>query len=56
LAETYSQQARAVAACQEATRIALERYRRRQSSYYEVLQQQQLLFPAKSTLAETQFG
>jgi hypothetical protein len=49
-------QARAVAAYQEATRIALERYRRGQSSYYEVLQEQQLLFPAQSTLAQTQFN
>jgi multidrug efflux system outer membrane protein len=56
LAETYAQQARAVAAYQEATRIALERYRRGQSSYYEVLQEQQLLFPAENTLAQTQFG
>ena len=53
LAETRAQQARAVAAYQEATRIALERYRRGQSSYYEVLQEQQLLFPAETTLAQT---
>ena len=34
----------------------MERYRRGQSSYYEVLQEQQLLFPAENTLAQTQFG
>ncbi len=56
LAETYTEQARAVAAYREATRIATERYRRGQSSYYEVLQEQQLLFPAENTLAQTQFG
>lgn len=56
LAETSTQQALAVAAYQEATRIAMERYRRGQASYYEVLQEQQLLFPAENTLAQTQFG
>jgi outer membrane protein, multidrug efflux system len=56
LAEAYAQQARAVAAYHEATRIALERYRRGQSSYYEVLQEQQLLFPAENTLAQAQYG
>ena len=56
LAETHSQQARAVAAYQEATRVAIERYRHGQASYYEVLQEQQLLFPAENILAETQFG
>jgi multidrug efflux system outer membrane protein len=56
LAETRVQQARAVAAYQEATRIALERYRRGQSSYYEVLQEQQLLFPAETTLAQTELS
>jgi outer membrane protein, multidrug efflux system len=56
LAEARIQQARAVAAYEEATRIALERYRRGQSSYYEVLQEQQQLFPAQRTLAQTQFN
>ena len=55
-AEARAEQARAVAAYQEATRIALERYRRCQSSYYEVLQEQQLLFPAENTLAQTQLN
>ena len=53
---TREQQAQAVAAYQEATRIAMERYRRGQSSYYEVLQEQQLLFPAETTLAQTQLN
>ena len=56
LAEAREQEAHAVAAYQEATRIALERYRRGQSSYYEVLQEQQLLFPAENTLAQTQLN
>lgn len=56
LAEAREQQAHSVAAYQEATRIALERYRRGQSSYYEVLQEQQLLFPAETTLAQTQLN
>jgi multidrug efflux system outer membrane protein len=55
-AEERGHQACAVAAYQEATRIALERYRRGQSSYYEVLQEQQLLFPAETTLAQNQLG
>ena len=56
LAETRAQQARAVPAYQEATRIAFERYRRGQSSYDEVLQEQQLLFPAETTLAQTELS
>ena len=56
LAEARKRLARAVAAYQEATRIALERYRRGQSSYYEVLQEQQLLFPAENTLVLTQLN
>jgi len=56
LAESRRALSRAVAAYQEATRIALERYRRGQSSYYEVLQEQQQLFPAENTLAQTQLN
>jgi outer membrane protein, multidrug efflux system len=55
-ADMRAHQAKAVAAYQEATRIALERYPRGQSSYYEVLQEQQLLFPAENTLALTQLN
>jgi multidrug efflux system outer membrane protein len=56
LAQTRTEQARAVAAYQEALKIAIERYRLGQSSYYEVLQEQQLLFPAENTLAQTQLN
>jgi len=56
LADARDHQARAVTAYQEATRVALQRYRRGQSSYYEVLQEQQLLFPAENTLALTELS
>jgi outer membrane protein, multidrug efflux system len=36
--------------------IARERYRLGKSSYYEVLQEQQLLFPAENTLVQTQIN
>ncbi len=55
-AESRARLSRAVADYQEATKIAMERYRRGQSSYYEVLQEQQLLFPAENSLAETQLN
>lgn len=50
------EQRKAVAAYQEAFTIALERYRQGQSSYYEVLLQQQNLFPAEVALAQTQYN
>ena len=56
LEETRTEEAHAVAAYQEALKISLERYRLGQSSYYEVLQEQQLLFPAENTLAQTQMN
>ncbi len=56
LAEARAQQARAVSAYEEAVRISLERYQHGQSSYYEVLQEQQLLFPAENALVETQLN
>jgi multidrug efflux system outer membrane protein len=56
LAERRAQQEKAVLAYQEASKIALDRYRQGQSSYYEVLQEQQLLFPAEDTLAQTQLA
>ncbi|MDB6019160.1 MAG: efflux system, outer rane lipoprotein NodT family [Pedosphaera sp.] len=55
-AEARVQQTRAVEAYREAARISIERYRLGQSSYYEVLQEQQLLFPAENALAQTQFN
>lgn len=55
-AEARLAQARAVGAYQEAVRIALERYRLGNASYYEVLQEQQLLFPAENELVATQLN
>jgi multidrug efflux system outer membrane protein len=52
VARTY--QGRAVDAYQEAVKIALERYRLGNADYYEVLQEQQLLFPAENSLVQTQ--
>ncbi len=47
-------QQRAVANYQEAVRIAILRYNAGKASYYEVLQQQQLLYPAQNSLAITE--
>jgi multidrug efflux system outer membrane protein len=44
-------QSRSVAAYQEAVKVARQRYQGGQASYYELLQEQQLLFPAENTLA-----
>jgi multidrug efflux system outer membrane protein len=52
--EERVRQAQAVEAYQKAVKIANERYKLGQSSYYEVLQEQQLLFPAENTLVQTQ--
>ena len=51
-----ARQAHAVSAYKEAVRIAMERYRMGNASYYEVLQEQQLLFPAENTLVQTQLN
>ena len=45
-----------MAAYQEAVKIAMERYRLGNAGYYEVLQEQQLLFPAENTLVQTQLN
>lgn len=45
-------QGRAVAAYQEAVRVATLRYKGGQASYYELLQEQQLLFPAQNALTQ----
>ncbi|MDB6022328.1 MAG: efflux system, outer rane lipoprotein NodT family [Pedosphaera sp.] len=50
------QQARAVEAYREATKVSLQRYRLGESSYYEVLQEQQLLFPAENTLVQIELN
>jgi multidrug efflux system outer membrane protein len=47
-------QAKAVESYQEAVRLASMRFDQGFSSYYEVLEAQQLLFPAEQALAETQ--
>ncbi len=47
-------QERAVENYQEALRLALLRYNAGKASYYEVLQEQQLLFPAENALAITE--
>jgi len=52
LAQAQLDQQRAVTAYREAERIARQRYQVGKSSYYEVLQEQQLLFPAENTLVQ----
>jgi multidrug efflux system outer membrane protein len=56
LADVEKQQARSVAAYQEAVRIANIRYVAGLSSYVEVLDAQQQLFPAENALAQTRFS
>jgi len=53
LADERLELARAVAAYQEAVQVANQRYRGGQASYYELLQEQQLLFPAQNALTQT---
>ncbi|HMD59845.1 MAG TPA: efflux transporter outer membrane subunit [Opitutaceae bacterium] len=53
LAEVRAQQERAVGAYEDAVKISTQRYAAGKASYYEVLQAQQLLFPAESSLAQT---
>ena len=55
-AEARTQQAHAVESYQEALRISFQRYRSGNASYYEVLQEQQLLFPAENSLVQTQLN
>jgi len=50
------EQTRAVAAYQEAVKVANERYVQGRAGYYEVLQEQQLLFPAENTLTQIQLN
>lgn len=56
LAIERTDRAQAVTAFQEALRIAQERYRLGTASYYEVLQQQQQLFPAEDSLVQTELN
>jgi outer membrane protein, multidrug efflux system len=53
---TRVEQARAAQAYEEAVKVAFERYNAGKASYYEVLEAQQLLFPAQSSLAQTQLN
>jgi multidrug efflux system outer membrane protein len=52
LAQVEAEQARAVNAYADSVRIANRRYRGGLASYYEVLEAQQLLFPAETHLAQ----
>ena len=56
LAEVERQQARSVAAYQEAVRLATLRYTAGLSSYMEVLEAQEQLFPAENTLSQTRLA
>lgn len=56
LAEVRQQQARAVMAYQVAVKVSMERYVAGKASYYEVLQEQQQLFPAENSLVQTQLS
>ena len=55
-AEAEAAQALAVSAYEVAVRISQERYRLGNASYYEVLQEQQLLFPAQNAMVEAQLN
>ena len=54
--EQRVQQAVAVQAYSTAVQVALDRYVAGKASYYEVLQEQQLLFPAENALAQVQLS
>jgi outer membrane protein, multidrug efflux system len=54
LTELEDQQKRDVSALSEAVAIANKRYRGGLASYYEVLEAQQLLFPAEIALSQNQ--
>jgi multidrug efflux system outer membrane protein len=56
LAEARTHQSRAVDAYKVAVKISMERYRLGSADYFEVLQEQQLLFPAENSLVQTQLN
>ena len=56
LASARAQQTHAVEAYQVAVKVSKERYRLGHADYYEVLQEQQLLFPAENTLVQLQLN
>ncbi|HEY5078549.1 MAG TPA: efflux transporter outer membrane subunit, partial [Opitutaceae bacterium] len=53
LAQEREQQEKAVVAYREAVELSTQRYKAGRASYFEVLQAQQLLFPAEDSLAKT---
>jgi len=56
LAAVRIQLSHAVDAYKIAVKISMERYRAGNADYYEVLQEQQLLFPAENSLVQTQLN
>jgi outer membrane protein, multidrug efflux system len=54
--EVQVQQSRSVKAYEEAVEVSLKRYVAGKASYYEVLQNQQNLFPAETVLAQTELN
>lgn len=56
LVDVRAQQSLAVVAYKEAVKVAMERYRLGNASYYEILQEQQLLFPAENSLVQTELN
>jgi multidrug efflux system outer membrane protein len=54
LAATRIFQGRSVDAYKEAVKVSMQRYKLGNASYYEVLQEQQLLFPEENTLVQTE--
>jgi multidrug efflux system outer membrane protein len=55
-AQARVEQARAVEAYSVAVQVATERYIAGRAGYFEVLQEQQLLFPAENSLVQTQLN
>lgn len=56
LAHERVEQQRAVNAYAEAVEVATQRYKAGQANYYEILQEQQLLFPAENALTQTELN
>lgn len=56
LARERIEQAHAVTAYEEAVQVANERYAAGHANYYELLQEQQLLFPAENALTQTELN
>jgi multidrug efflux system outer membrane protein len=56
LARERVEQTHAVRSYEEAVQVANERYKAGQANYYELLQEQQLLFPAENVLAQTELN